>query len=354
MKALCCILAIPLLALHAIAGENGFWGFDSEDRQTLNGKLWTAELDNFLVESYAREVRRVLELFEIESGKQLTPGPRGKAALKIYTNSGAGLQTPPAMVRAVIDYLLEAGYEREDLCIVDARKEQLRSAGYLPPLSRMQLAGPYFEGVRVYSLNRDELKSPVWYYDSPLPQEFTTPLGRAILGNQLQLDPVEARKSYLPENLLTGVDFWINLPVACHHPSAGLSGALVNASLWNITNGTRFFNSPANAPVAVAEISSIPELKSTWALNLISLENYQFIAGPAFNANYTRSLPEIWLSVDPVAMDTRLIELVNEARKEEGFEELPAIPEFIEYSIDLGLGLPFQLGQHSGANQPTR
>jgi hypothetical protein len=42
-------------------------------------------------------------------------------------------------------------------------------------------------------------------------------------------------------------------------------------------------------------------------------------------------------------MDTRLIQLVNEARREEGFEELPAIPEFIEFSIDLGLGLPIQL-----------
>ena len=330
---------MPLLAFLANAEETAFWGFESTAKRELHGKLWEVRLDDFSSESYAREVGALIKAFEDASGKKLVPGARGKAALKVYSNSGAGLQTPPALVRAVIAALLERGFRREDLCLVDARAEMLRSAGFLPALSRVQMLGPYFDGVRVYSLDGKELKSPTWYYDSPLPQEFTTPLGRAILGTQLELDPVEARKSYLPENLLTGVDFWINLPVACHHPSAGL----VNATLWNITNGTRFFNSPANAPVAVAEIASIPELQATWALNLISLESYQFIAGPAFNANYTRSLPQLWLAVDPVVMDTKLIQLVNQARREEGFEELPSIPEFIEYSIDLGLGLPAQL-----------
>ncbi|NDV62100.1 DUF362 domain-containing protein [Puniceicoccales bacterium CK1056] len=341
---------MPLLAFLANADEIGFWGFESTAKRELNGKIWEVQLEDFSQTAYAREVQSLFDEFEKETGKRLAPGRQGKAALKVYTSSGAGLQTPPDLVRAVIEALLDRGFQREDLCLLDARSEMLRDAGFLPPHSRTQLLGPYFEGVRVYSLDRKELKSAVWYYDSPLPQEFTTPLGRAILGNQLELDPIEARKSYLPENLVTSVDFWINLPVACHHPSAGLSGALVNASLWNITNGTRFFNSPANAPVAVAEISSIPELQATWALNLISLESYQFIAGPAFNANYTRSLPELWLSVDPVVMDTRLIQLINKARREEGFEELPSIPEFIEYSIDLGLGLPFQLNQPASAN----
>jgi hypothetical protein len=134
------------------------------------------------------------------------------------------------------------------------------------------------------------------------------------------------------------VDFWINLPVAAHHPATGMSGALVNASLWNITNGTRFFNSPANAPVAIAEIASIPELQAGWALNLISLEGHQFIAGPAFNANYTASLPELWMAVDPVALDTRLIELLNAERRASGFADIPSIPEYVEFAMDLGIG----------------
>jgi hypothetical protein len=208
----------------------------------------------------------------------------------------------------------------------------------------MQVQGPYFHGVRVYSLDSPELRSPIWFYDSPLPREFSSPLGRALLRAPIQLDPEQARKSYLPANLMTGVDFWINLPVAAHHPATGLSGALVNASLWNISNGTRFFSSPANAPVAVAEIASIPELQASWALNLISLEGYQYIGGPGFNANYTDSLPELWMSVDPVIMDANLVTLLNKARQGRRFQALPVIPEFVEYSVQLGLGQGIAVG----------
>jgi hypothetical protein len=340
MKALCFLMATTLLPFLAAAGDTTFWGFENSPRTGFDGKLWKTGVEGFSPEHYRAGVARLLSEFERETGKRLAPGALGKAALKVYSNSGAGLGTPPDLVRAVIEALEARGFSRDDLCILDARSDNLRSAGFLPPLSRIQLMGPYFDGVRVYALDRGDLLVPAWFYDSPLPQEFTTPLGRALLVNPIQLDPVEARKSYLPGNLLTGVDFWINLPVATHHPATGLGGALVNATLWNITNGTRFFNSPANAPVAVAEIASIPELQAGWALNLVSLEGYQFIAGPAFNANYTASRRELWMSVDPVVMDAGLIQLLNVERRARRFSDLPAIPEFIQFAMELGVGRP--------------
>ena len=72
--------------------------------------------------------------------------------------------------------------------------------------------------------------------------------------------------------------------------------------------------------------------------NLLSLEQYQYIAGPGYNANYTGSLPEMWMSVDPVIMDANLVQLLNKARAANGFAQLPEVPEFILYSIQLGLG----------------
>jgi hypothetical protein len=338
MKPLWWILATALLVLQANADDSAFWGFEENPKQPFQGMLWKAGLPDFSEEAYASRVNTLLDAFEEATGKKLEPGTRGKAALKVYTNSGVGLNTPVALVSAVLDELEKRGFARSDLCLIDAREDTLRDAGFLPPLSRMQVQGPYFRGVRVYSLDSPELRSPVWYYDSPLPREFSSPLGRALLRAPIQLNPEEARKSYLPANLMTEVDFWINLPMAAHHPATGLSGALVNASLWNISNGTRFFNSPANAPVAVAEIASIPELQASWALNLISLEGYQYIGGPAFNANYTESRPELWMSVDPVIMDANLVTLLNQARQGSRFQALPVIPEFVEYSVQLGLG----------------
>lgn len=345
MKPLRCIMAMTLLTLTATGQVSSFWGFEQDARQAWDGQLWIENLENFSAEAYTVSTHKLLELFERETSRRLVPGARGRVALKVYTNSGAGLATPQQLVRAVIEFLLQRGFERDAILIVDARESFLREAGYLPPLSRMPLQGPTFAGVEVASLDSGVQRSETWFYESPLPREFSSPLGQVLLGQSLELNPELARKSYLPVSLVAEVDFWINLPVAAHHPAVGLSGALVNATLWNITNGSRFFSSPANAPVAVAEIGSIPELKASWALNLVSLEQYQFIAGPAFNANYTRSLPQLWMSADPVVIDARLIQLVNIARKENGFKELPMVPEFIEYSMQLGLGNGFPVSK---------
>lgn len=331
-------MATTLLPFLADAQKEGFWGFESDEKRKFYGILWKADLTDFSGDTYQSGVDSLLEAFERTSGKRLVPGSQGKAAIKVYTSSGTGLSTPLNLVRAVIAALEQRGFSRDNLSLVDHRQDMLRDAGLLPPLSRVQIMGPYFEGVRVFSLDSGELRSETWFYESPLPLEFTSPMGRSLLRRPIELDPEKARKSFLPSNLLTEVDFWINLPVAGHHPATGLNGALSNASLWNITNNTRFFNSPANAPVAIAEIASIPELQATWALNLISLEAYQFIAGPAFNANYSKSLKELWLSVDPVILDVNLINLINKARQESGFRSLPVLPEFIEYSMQLGLG----------------
>jgi hypothetical protein len=322
----------------AFAGDGIFWDFEGEDKAPWQGVVWRAPMEDFSASTYRETITRLLAEFEKSTGKQLVPGKHGRVALKIYTNSGAGLHTPEGMVLAVIDALIERGFSREDICLIDAEERLLREAGFLPPLSQVRNLGPNYRGIRVYGLDEGSLQSPTWFYESPLPREYTSPLGREMLRPLVEPDPVKARKSFLPSLLLGEVDFWINMPMVSHHPSTGMSGALVNASLWNITNATRFFSSPANAPVAVAEIAAIPELKAGWALNLVSLEQYQFIAGPAYNANYTESRPELWMSVDPVILDANLVQLINAARDGRGFRRLPEVPEFVLYAMQLGLG----------------
>lgn len=338
MKALWCLIATTLLTLQSFAQDSSyFWDFE-DSRRPYDGLLWKVEMEDFSGDTYARQVEKLVSSFERQSGKALVPGTHRLAALKVYTGSGNGLHTPKALVNAVAKALMARGFREDEICIIDARRDTLRDCGYLPPLSRIGMVGPYYKNMRVYSLDSSELSSPAWFYESPLPREFTSPLGREMLRAPVELDPQEARKSYLPAILMGKVDFWINLPVASHHPGTGPSGALVNATLWNITNGTRFFNSPANSPVAVAEIAAIPELNAAWALNIISLQRFQFIGGPAFNANYTASAPELWMSVDPVIMDANLVSVLNSYRQQGGFEPFPEVPEFVVYAMQLGLG----------------
>ena len=164
----------------------------------------------------------------------------------------------------------------------------------------------------------NEEENPSWFYESPLPSQ-------------------KGRKSFLPTPLFLEVDFWINLPMVADHPTLGLSGALANASLWNISNNQRFLASLTNAAVCIAEVSATPELREKWIFTLLTLEVYQYIGGLHFYSHYTCSEPILFMSTNPVILDFLMYKRLNFARK---FHDFPLIPEplFLDYSERIGLG----------------
>ncbi len=336
VKYLYSVIATFLTLLPSVLSAGIFWGFE-DARKEFHGLVWEADLPDFGVGSYRVSVEALITAFEEKRGEPLRPGRQGRVGLKIYTHSGPGLKTPPALTLAVAEALERRGFSRGDLFIFDTRESNLRAAGYLPPLSERH-RGDVFEGIPVKHLDSPELRDPLWHYDSPLPEEFTTPLGRELLRPTREQDAQVTRRSYLASPLIKDVDFWINLPVAVDQFALGFSGVMVNASLWNITNSLRFFGSPVNAPVAVAEINAIPELLDTWAFTILTLESFQYIGGPAFNANYTASEPILWLGVDPVIMDALLLRRINEGRQQRGFRTLGTLLPYMDYGVNFGLG----------------
>lgn len=313
----------------------GFWGYEGA-RIPFLGKIYAAPMETFSDEEYRGAVEWALATLESQSGRSLGPDVYRRAGMNINTNSGNGLQTPPGLVRAVIEALVARGYSREELFIVDTKTTRLRDAGYLPALSR-HADGPYFDGVPVYGLDDGDMWNDVWFYENPLPVPYNPELGRRIMDGDADLP--EQRKSYLAQPLLTDVDFWINLPVITDHPALEVNGALANATLWSVSNRDRFFSSPANAPVAMAEIAAIPELLSNMAVTIVSLEKYQFIAGPYFNSLYCRTEPVVLASVDPVILDAWCSQLINERREEVGFRTIASPPQAAIYAQVLGVGL---------------
>ena len=246
------------------------------------------------------------------------------------------MATPVPFVKGVITALERRGFESKDIFLVGLNALRLRMTGYLPSLSSGQTP---FKDHKVYVLESGRYYDPVWFYDSPLPQRFDPIFAQ----KQTQDSPNsstkdEDRKSFLATPLFLDADFWINLPVYTDHPTLGINGALVNATLWNASNTARFFRSPANAPAAVAEMSAIPELRQTWEFTLASLEHYQFIGGPFFNSLYTVSEPVIWLSQDPVMMDSLMRDRINSHRKQSGFENVDEEIRTLEFAETLGVG----------------
>jgi len=300
--------------------------------------VWEAQLKDFSDATYAAAVERLFADFEATNGaNSMRPGPRGSVGLKIYTDSGAGLSTPPALVHAVIDALVRRGFAPQKIFLVGLNQSRLRETGYLPALSK---GGSSFAVHPVFVLESGRFYDTQWFYDSPLPARFAPGVLEQQAAPESEARGTGAdRKSFLATPLFLEADFWINLPVYSDHPVLGINGALVNATLWNASNTQRFFRSPANAPAAVAEMAAIPELRESWRLTIVSLECYQYIGGPLFHSLYTVSEPKLWLSADPVLLDALMLERFNVARKHDGF--LPLMGEdrrLLEYSEKLGLG----------------
>jgi hypothetical protein len=287
---------------------------------------------------YYTEVEKLIATYEQTVGQSLQPGPRGKVALKINTRSGAGLATPLQLIRAVVEALEARGFARRDILIVDYSAYNLREAGVMPPLS---VSTAEFEGSPVVALDTGDYYDAEWFYDSPLPPALQQEpqLIAAVRGSNQLATGDQARKSFLPKPLLFEVDFWINLAVGADDPALGVDGALANATLWNVSNSRRFLVNQATASAAVAEIAAIPELEERLVLNFISLERYQFIAGPYFNSIYTRSEPRLWMSSDPVALDRLLYDRMNAMRVLEGFPEIESLPQQFPFAASLGLGV---------------
>lgn len=298
--------------------------------------LWETRLPAFDMSAYATQVERLIGSWEEANGRHLAPGAKGKVGIKIYTDSGPGMATPIPLVHAVIAALARRGFKHEGIFVVGLNQLRMRMTGYLPSLVTGQTP---FAGTPIYVLESGKFYDPGWFYDSPLPARFDPVFAEAQTRGVANSSTVEEdRKSFLATPLFLDADFWINLPVYTDHPTLGVNGALVNATLWNASNTARFFRSPANAPAAVAEMGAIPELRETWVFSIASLEHYQFIGGPFFNSLYTVSEPVMWLSSDPVLIDTLMLDRINTWRVKNHFEPVSEEIRTLEFAEILGVG----------------
>ncbi len=287
-------------------------------------------------DDYNAAVEAMISAFERSTHRALVPGPKRRVGLKIYTDSGTGLATPVPLVKAVILALRKRGFENRNIFLVGLNQLRLRMTGYLPSLVTGKTP---FEGNPVYVLESGRYYDPVWFYPSPLPERFNPVVAEQQTRGYSNTSTMDQdRKSFLATPLFLDADFWINLPVYTDHPVLGVNGALVNATLWNASNTARFFRSPANAPAAVAEMSAIPELRETWACTIASLEEYQYIGGPYFNSLYTASEPLLWLSDDPVIMDSLMRVRMNQWRRRYGFDDISDEIRTLEDAEMLGVG----------------
>lgn len=287
--------------------------------------IFETQLKDFS-EDYERAVEILFEKHEKLSGRKITLGDKKRVGLKVYCESGPLLSTPLALVDGIIKALNVRGITNSQIVIVGLREKTLRDAGFLPSLSSR--GEKSYKGCEVLGLDSGRYYDDDWFYESPLNAK-----------NALNpYDMLTNRKSFLPTLFCYGVDFWINLPMISSHKNIAVCGALVNASILNVSNYGRFFDNPRHAEIAIAEISAIPELFETQIFTIVSLERYQCVGGLAFNRYYSDSLPILLLSKNTPALDFYAIKFINESRRKHKLKEILFPPQAINYSQQLDIG----------------
>ena len=291
------------------------------------GILFEAIPAGFSRKSYTASVENLLSEFEKKTGRTLKPGPKGKVVVKLFTSSGPGIATPKNLVLAVVQAMEKRGFERKNILLTDLLERRIREAAYpcsgekYPPLT-LDEGGKAFAGFPVLALDSEKFYDPRWVCESPLPS-------REIFAKQGDYESSKdvqdrGRQSFLPVPLFQDADIWINLPVAMDSPSMGVSGALANETIWNVSNQRRFLDNPLATPEAAVEIARSLEgsRPDTLVLHLLSLENWQYIGGPVFDSSYCVSEKRLWLSANPMILDSLMLQRINKARE---FRKFPPV-----------------------------
>ena len=302
--------------------------------ESMKDAIFECNVPDFGASGYSRAMAAMFSAYEKEWGGKISPGTKGKVGVKIYTNSGPGMSTPRELVDAVIGQLEKRGYKRGDITLVDMSRRKIRASGFLPKLSVLQNgAADDYDGVKVADIESGKFFDKQWFYDNAL-----QPKSVRSIGNSTDLYNPELRKSYLPVPLFLTVDFWINLPVITDMEGLGVCAAIGNASLWNMSNNERFLKQPANASMAAAEVCSIPELRDSHMMTILTLERGQFVGGAVFNSRCTFSENLILMSANPVVIDYLAWQTVNKYRRSFGFKPVDPMPPVLNYCKELKIG----------------
>lgn len=266
--------------------------------------------------------------------------------IKITTGGGPVMATRRALVDAIIDSLREAGVRPERVIVWDKFADQMTPAGYPPkpatPGQRIVTSvipglgfdpkAFYFHevpGVLIWGdsefvgkkMNRDELLQAAHAaaagappLDGNTPSTPATPTER--LPEQI------SNRSHFARLLTQRCTKIINVPSLADHATLGLNGCLASLALGSVDNTRRFTEEATErsgyAAAAVAELASNDVFRKKTVLHVLDGLVAQIAGGPAFAPRFCQSIGVVYLSQDPVAVDSLAAKWLARARQAAG------------------------------------
>jgi hypothetical protein len=251
--------------------------------------------------------------------------PTDVVGLKVFSAPGANSGTRPAVVEAVVQGLLQAGLPASNIIIWDQRLVELRLAGFSDLASRyhVRLAGSADTG-----------------FDETV--RYTNSILGTLISGDLEFDHYGAtsgRYSYVSKLLTSNITKIISIAPLLNHNLAGVSGHLFSTSLGSVDNTSRFTVTGGRLALAVPEIYAMRAVGDKVALNITDALICQYLGEETSMLHYSTELNQIWISKDPVALDTLSVEELDRERRANDMESKGENPELFQNAVLLQLGV---------------
>jgi hypothetical protein len=286
--------------------------------------------------------------------------PQDIVGIKITTMGGPLLSTHWALVQAICDGLQEAGLPPSRIIIWDKSGLEMEAAGYTPVHGTDTHVGiaSIFPGTgydpRVIYKN-NQMGSLIWGdadFSSidPVVDAANDAAGAvnekgydgaqsnssndALSGGGFQ-SSTNSHYANLISNICTKI---INVPVLTDNSYTGINGCLASLALGCVDNNRRFVGPPTYGDPAICEILNPDFIRHKVIIHILDSLVAEYAGGPVFNPIFTEPVGAIYVSRDPVAIDTLVLPRLERWRKYSHVDPIGSHAGHIQEAANYHLG----------------
>ena len=269
--------------------------------------------------------------------KRLGVTPEDMVGIKITTMGGPGLSTHRPIIQAICDGLQAAGLPLSRIIVWDKDQDDMIRAQYAPIRATDEHVGiaavfpnTGFDPTAIYK--NEQIGTLIWgdsefvNRDDGLDAAARQAVGRKGFGgfgsdasSANSLDSPDAgqtsNKSYyatLVSRICTKI---INVPVLTDNSYIGINGCLGSLALACVDNNRRFQGNPSYGDPAICEILGRDFVRHKVILHILDAMVAEYAGGPVFNPQFTQSIGALYVSRDPVAIDSLVLPRLERWRK---------------------------------------
>ena len=222
--------------------------------------------------------------------------PKDVVGIKVNCSGAPRICSSPEVVAGIAENLMAAGVPAKQIYVYERFENQMQSVGY----------GKYLpEGVNVYAVETS--RSSILNYDPK------TYVETSFFGE----DDTRSNVARLVSETLTKI---VNVPNLKEHQASGVTGCLKNIAYGNFSNVARSHHSEkTHTKSFIGTLAAVEPVRSRVVLHIMDGLRGVWHAGPFSDMARFRFYPkQLMFGTDPVAMDHKLIEAIEEKRKAEG------------------------------------